>query len=104
MLGLDVAGNAPDNTGSQPDGVGKTQAPAAAPHQNMVLFTEVGRTLNGVTDSTQRQRFFKELEHFMIQVGIEHSHRLRGSIPTVEKYLEIRSGSVGCAPQIAITE
>ncbi|KAI1393610.1 terpenoid synthase [Hypoxylon trugodes] len=73
-------------------------------HPNMVLFTDAARGIRSAADRIQRERFYHELEHFMIQVGVEHSHRMRGSIPTVEKYLEIRSGSVGCAPQIAITD
>lgn len=71
---------------------------------NMALFSDVGRTMRSTTDRVQRERFFRELENFMVQVGVEHSYRMRGSIPTLDKYIEIRSGSVGCAPQIAITE
>lgn len=73
-------------------------------HPNMTLFADVGRGMRSATDKIQRERFYRELENFMVQVGVEHVHRMRGSIPTVEKYIEIRSGSVGCAPQIAITE
>ncbi|KAI2471488.1 terpenoid synthase [Annulohypoxylon bovei var. microspora] len=73
-------------------------------HPNMALFADVGRGMRSTTDRTQRERFFRELENFMVQVGVEHVHRMRGSIPTVSKYFEIRSGSVGCAPQIAITD
>ncbi|KAK5626974.1 hypothetical protein RRF57_002689 [Xylaria bambusicola] len=75
-----------------------------APHQNMTLFADVGRGLLEATDIQQRQRFFNELENFMLQVGVEHSHRMAGTMPTTEEYMEIRSGSVGCAPQIAITD
>jgi hypothetical protein len=82
--------------------VGKDEDPA--PHQNMKLFMDVGRDLNESTDVIQRARFLRELENFMVFVGIEHSYRLKGDIPTVERYLEVRSGSVGCAPQIALTE
>jgi hypothetical protein len=73
-------------------------------HPNMHLFTEVGAALKAKTDIVQRQRFYDQLSYFMIQVSIEHSYRLQGAIPSVDKYFEIRSGSVGCAPQIAITE
>ncbi|KAI2639816.1 terpenoid synthase [Hypomontagnella submonticulosa] len=73
-------------------------------HPNMALFADVGRGMRSATDRIQRERFYRELENFMIQVGVEHGHRMRGSIPSVAKYLEIRSGSVGCAPQIAITD
>ncbi|KAI1452102.1 terpenoid synthase [Annulohypoxylon moriforme] len=73
-------------------------------HPNMTLFADVGRGMRGATDRIQRERFYRELENFMVQVGVEHVHRMRGSIPTVDKYIEIRSGSVGCAPQIAITD
>ncbi|KAI1099994.1 terpenoid synthase [Jackrogersella minutella] len=73
-------------------------------HPNMALFADVGRGMRKSTDKTQRERFFRELENFMVQVGVEHAHRMRGSIPSLEKYIEIRSGSVGCAPQIAITD
>ncbi|KAL7626663.1 hypothetical protein AAE478_003437 [Parahypoxylon ruwenzoriense] len=73
-------------------------------HSNMTLFVDAGRGVRAATDKIQRERFFRELENFMIQVGVEHGHRMRGSIPTLAKYLEIRSGSVGCAPQIAITD
>ncbi|XDG00548.1 hypothetical protein ABKA04_000163 [Annulohypoxylon sp. FPYF3050] len=73
-------------------------------HPNMTLFADVGRGMRSATDKIQRERFYRELENFMVQVGVEHVHRMRGSIPTVEKYIEIRSGSVGCAPQIAITD
>ncbi|KAI1827568.1 terpenoid synthase [Xylaria intraflava] len=76
----------------------------AAPHQNMALFADVGRGVRKATDVQQRQRFFDELENFMLQVGVEHSHRMAGSIPTTEEYMSIRSGSVGCGPQIAITD
>ncbi len=75
-----------------------------APHQNMTLFADVGRGVRETTDTQQRQRFFDELENFMLQVGVEHSHRMAGTIPTTEEYMNIRAGSVGCAPQIAITE
>ncbi|KAI1661663.1 terpenoid synthase [Daldinia decipiens] len=73
-------------------------------HPNMALFADVGRGLRNSTDRIQRERFYRELENFMVNVGVEHGHRMRGSIPTVEKYLQIRSGSVGCAPQIALTD
>ncbi|KAK6950381.1 hypothetical protein Daesc_008708 [Daldinia eschscholtzii] len=76
----------------------------ASLHPNMALFADVGRGLRNSTDRIQRERFYRELENFMISVGVEHGHRMRGSIPTVEKYLHIRSGSVGCAPQIALTD
>ncbi|KAI1177814.1 terpenoid synthase [Nemania sp. FL0916] len=75
-----------------------------APHQNMKLFEEVGRAMRAATDIQQRQRFFDELENFMLQVGIEHEHRRAGTIPTTDEYISIRAGSVGCAPQIAMTE
>ncbi|KAI0115033.1 terpenoid synthase [Daldinia grandis] len=76
----------------------------ASLHPNMALFADVGRGLRNSTDRIQRERFYRELENFMVSVGVEHGHRMRGSIPTVEKYLQIRSGSVGCAPQIALTD
>ncbi|KAI0196365.1 isoprenoid synthase domain-containing protein [Astrocystis sublimbata] len=75
-----------------------------APHQNMALFADVGHGVRDVTDVQQRQRFFDELENFMLQVGIEHTYRMAGTIPTTDEYMTIRSGSVGCAPQIAITD
>ncbi|KAI3320917.1 terpenoid synthase [Xylariaceae sp. AK1471] len=75
-----------------------------APHQNMTLFADVGRGVREATGVEQRQRFFDELENFMLQVGVEHSHRMAGTIPTTEEYMNIRAGSVGCAPQIAITD
>ncbi|KAI8966808.1 terpenoid synthase [Daldinia sp. FL1419] len=73
-------------------------------HPNMALFADVGRGLRKSTDRIQRERFYRELEGFMVSVGVEHGQRMRGLIPTVEKYLHIRSGSVGCAPQIALTD
>ncbi|KAI1437892.1 terpenoid synthase [Xylaria sp. CBS 124048] len=76
----------------------------APPHQNMTLFADVGHGVRHVTDVQQRQRFYDELENFMDQVGVEHSHRMAGTIPTTEEYMQIRSGSVGCGPQIAITD
>ncbi|ORY63945.1 isoprenoid synthase domain-containing protein [Pseudomassariella vexata] len=94
-LGLDEGSDA--QAGGKHDG-------EEAPNTNMVLFTDVGRGMRTTTDLVQRKRFFRELEYFMLQVGIEHTHRLRGSIPSTEKYMEIRSGSVGCAPQISITD
>lgn len=75
-----------------------------APHQNMTLFADVGYGMRESTDIQQRQRFFDELENFMLQVGVEHTHRMDGTIPTLDEYMSIRAGSVGCAPQIAITE
>ncbi|KAI1418998.1 terpenoid synthase [Xylaria sp. FL1777] len=75
-----------------------------APNQNMTLFADVGRGVRDTTDTQQRQRFFNELENFMLQVGAEHEHRMAGTIPTTEEYMHIRSGSVGCGPQIAITD
>ncbi|KAI1361064.1 terpenoid synthase [Xylaria arbuscula] len=75
-----------------------------APHQNMALFADVGQGVRETTDVQQRQRFFDELENFMLQVSVEHSHRMAGTMPTTEEYMDIRSGSVGCAPQIAITD
>ncbi|KAI0537920.1 terpenoid synthase [Xylaria digitata] len=75
-----------------------------APHQNMTLFADVGHGVREATDVQQRQRFFDELENFMLQVGVEHTHRMAGTIPTTKEYMNIRSGSVGCGPQIAITD
>ncbi|KAI0441091.1 terpenoid synthase [Xylaria telfairii] len=75
-----------------------------APHQNMALFADVARGVREATDIQQRQRFFDELENFMLQVGVEHTHRMAGTMPSTEEYMNIRSGSVGCAPQIAITD
>ncbi|KAI1502070.1 isoprenoid synthase domain-containing protein [Biscogniauxia marginata] len=75
-----------------------------APNQNMTLFADVGRGVVPATDRLQRQRFYRELENFMEQVGVEHNHRMAGTIPTLEEYMKIRSGSVGCAPQIALTD
>jgi hypothetical protein len=75
-----------------------------APHQNMALFEDVGCRLRETTDTQQRQRFFDKLENFMLQVGAEHTHRMAGTIPSLAEYMNIRAGSVGCAPQIAITE
>ncbi|GAW19686.1 hypothetical protein ANO14919_091750 [Xylariales sp. No.14919] len=80
------------------------QGDVEAPHQNMKLFADVGHPVRKATDIQQRQRFFGELENFMLQVGVEHSHRMAGSIPTTEEYMNIRSGSVGCGPQIALTD
>ncbi|KAI0180222.1 terpenoid synthase [Hypoxylon sp. FL1284] len=71
---------------------------------NMALFSDVGCGMRAATDRIQRERFFRELENFMVQVGVEHGHRMRGTIPTLDKYMVIRSGSVGCAPQIALTD
>ncbi|KAI1271745.1 terpenoid synthase [Xylaria sp. FL0933] len=86
--------------GLDKDGQNNTEAP----HQNMTLFADVGRGVREATDTQQRQRFFDELENFMLQVGVEHTHRMAGTIPTTEDYMNIRAGSVGCAPQIAITD
>lgn len=88
VLGLD--GHSPDDI--------------EAPHQNMTLFADVAHGVRDATDLQQRQRFFDELENFMLQVGVEHTHRMAGTIPSTSEYMDIRSGSVGCAPQIAITE
>ncbi|TGJ81358.1 hypothetical protein E0Z10_g7405 [Xylaria hypoxylon] len=75
-----------------------------APHQNMALFADVGHGVREATDIQQRQRFFDELENFILHVSIEHTHRMAGTIPTTKEYMSIRSGSVGCGPQIAITD
>ncbi|KAJ2987460.1 hypothetical protein NUW58_g4493 [Xylaria curta] len=83
---------------------GTNQGDIEAPHQNMELFADVGCGVRGATDIQQRQRFFDELENFMLQVGVEHTHRMAGTIPTTEEYMNIRAGSVGCAPQIAMTD
>ncbi|KAI0390729.1 terpenoid synthase [Xylariaceae sp. FL0594] len=96
MLGLDG-----EREGGEDD---DDEATIEAPNQNMTLFADVGRGVRKVTDIQQRQRFFDELENFMLQVGVEHTHRMAGTIPTVDEYMNIRSGSVGCAPQIAITD
>ncbi|KAJ8122618.1 hypothetical protein ONZ43_g1228 [Nemania bipapillata] len=85
-------------------GLNESSHDIEAPHQNMTLFADVGRGMRHTTDIQQRQRFFDELENFMLQVGVEHSHRMAGTIPTTEEYMDIRSGSVGCAPQIAMTD
>ncbi|KAI2627117.1 terpenoid synthase [Xylaria nigripes] len=74
------------------------------PHQNVALFADVAHGVRYTTDIQQRQRFYSELENFMLMVGVEHNHRMAGSIPTTEEYMHIRSGSVGCGPQIAITD
>jgi hypothetical protein len=85
-------------------GLNESGSDIEAPHQNMSLFADVGHGMRDTTDIQQRQRFFDELENFMLQVGVEHTHRMAGTIPTTEEYMNIRSGSVGCAPQIAMTE
>ncbi|KAI1125393.1 terpenoid synthase [Nemania abortiva] len=85
-------------------GLGESSHGVEAPHQNMTLFADVGDGLCHTTDMQQRQRFFDELENFMLQVGVEHTYRMAGTIPTTEEYMNIRSGSVGCAPQIAMTD
>ncbi|KAH7324543.1 isoprenoid synthase domain-containing protein [Stachybotrys elegans] len=92
------------NHGAGNQSIVDSALPHANIHPNMRLFAEVGAALKAGTDLVQRRRFYNELSYFMIQVGIEHSYRLNGIIPSVDKYLEIRSGSVGCAPQIAITD
>jgi hypothetical protein len=97
-LGLDFS------NGSNPVPTSKKEQEDEPPHSTMVLFTDVGTGLRVATDLIQRQRFYRELENFMLQVGVEHTYRLSGAIPSVKRYLEIRTGSVGCAPQIAITE
>ncbi|KAI1374941.1 terpenoid synthase [Hypoxylon crocopeplum] len=94
LLGLDLSDAGKDQACGEDEAL----------HPNMALFADVGRGLHDATDRVQRERFFRELENFMVQVGVEHGHRMRGSIPTLGKYLEIRSGSVGCAPQIALTD
>ncbi|KAI1328232.1 terpenoid synthase [Xylariaceae sp. FL0255] len=83
---------------------GEEENAIEAPHANMELFADVGQGVRSATDIEQRQRFFDELENFMLQVGVEHTHRMAGTIPTLADYMNIRSGSVGCAPQIAITD
>ncbi|KAI1259520.1 terpenoid synthase [Xylariaceae sp. FL1019] len=83
---------------------GEGQEDIKPPHVNMALFEDVGNGVRAATDIQQRQRFFGELENFMLQVGMEHNHRMAGSIPTLQEYMDIRSGSVGCGPQIAITD
>lgn len=73
-------------------------------HPNLRLFGPVGDSLQISTDLVQRTRFFRELDNFMDKVEIEHEYRMSGAIPTLDKYMDMRCGSVGCAPQIAITE
>lgn len=73
-------------------------------HPNLRLFSAVGDRLRGSTDLMQRTRFFRELDKFMEKVESEHEYRMSGGIPPLEEYMDIRCGSVGCAPQIALTE
>ncbi|KAI1293945.1 terpenoid synthase [Xylaria venustula] len=75
-----------------------------APGPNMALFADFGCVLKERADIHQRQRFFDNLKDFMEKVGIEHSYRLSGAMPTLNDYMTIRMGSVGCTPQIALTD
>ncbi|KAI0513126.1 isoprenoid synthase domain-containing protein [Xylaria bambusicola] len=74
------------------------------PHTNMTLFVDFGSVLREKTDIQQRQRFFDNLKDFKEQVGVEHSYRISGSMPSLSDYMVIRMGSVGCTPQIALTD
>ncbi|KAI0850930.1 terpenoid synthase [Daldinia vernicosa] len=94
LLGLDESEGAQERIAKEEEAL----------HPNMALFADVGRGLRNTTDRIQRERFYRELEGFMVSVGVEHGQRVRGIIPTVDNYLKIRSGSVGCAPQIALTD
>ncbi|KAH8647233.1 isoprenoid synthase domain-containing protein [Xylariales sp. PMI_506] len=82
----------------------KADEEVLCPHDTMALFADVGQGITPATDAIQRTRFYRELENFMLQVGVEQTYRLSGEVPSIKRYLEIRSGSVGCAPQIAITD
>ncbi|KAI0972277.1 terpenoid synthase [Xylaria arbuscula] len=77
---------------------------AVAPGPNMALFADFGCVLQEKADIQQRQRFFDNIKDFMEKVGIEHSYRLSGTIPSISDYMAIRMGSVGCTPQIALTD
>ncbi len=70
----------------------------------MALFGVVGSKLRTVMDLVQRERLYRELEHFIQSVEEEHIFRLRGAIPSIEKYSQIRSGSVGYRPFMALAE
>ena len=73
-------------------------------HKNMVLFCDFSPGLLANLLKEQRGRFYADLEHFMSQAYVEHSLRLEGTMPTIEQYIDIRLGSVGCRPQIALAE
>jgi hypothetical protein len=70
----------------------------------MALFGVAASKLRTVMDLVQRERFYRELEHFVQSVEEEHIFRLRGAMPSVEKYSQIRSGSVGYRPFMALME
>ncbi|KAH8887963.1 terpenoid synthase [Thozetella sp. PMI_491] len=70
----------------------------------MALFGVVGNKLRTAMDLVQRERFYRELEHYIQSVEEEHIFRLRGAMPSIEQYLQIRSGSVGCRPFLALAE
>lgn len=75
-----------------------------ATYQNMLLFGDVAGNFRMTMDTAQRQRLYHELEKFMLNAGNEHMDRLRGVIPSVEEYIEVRCGSVGAAPTLAMAE
>ncbi|KAI2626454.1 terpenoid synthase [Hypoxylon sp. NC1633] len=72
--------------------------------RTMELFAGVGRAMRVKMDGIQRERFFRELENYVVQVGAEQGFRIRGEIPTVARYEQIRMGSVGCGPQLSFTD
>ncbi len=52
----------------------------------MALFGVVASKLRSAMNLVQRERFYHELEHFIRSVEEEHIFRLRGAIPSIEKY------------------
>ncbi|KAJ7646599.1 isoprenoid synthase domain-containing protein [Roridomyces roridus] len=75
----------------------------ASIHPNMRLFSLVGDASCKSTDKIQRTRFYKELDHYMTMVEVEHELRVGGLIPDTGEYLKVRLGSAGVLLLVAIT-
>lgn len=73
-----------------------------APGTNMALFADVGKVLRIATSQSLRNRFYIELDNYMVNVCLEHGQRLQGNVPTLKEYLEIRLGSIGSSPHITL--
>lgn len=78
--------------------------PGRAPFPWLAVLESFGKALRQTLDLPRRQRFFIELCGYMDETLEEHLLRLHGTMPTVTEYLRIRIGSIGVAPQMALTE
>ncbi|KAL7930144.1 isoprenoid synthase domain-containing protein [Trichoderma chlorosporum] len=76
----------------------------AQPLPSMTMFDHVAEPLTATWNHTQTQRLYNEIEHYVNCCLVEHIQQGDDSIPTQEEFTEMRFGTSGITPGIAICE